>query len=217
MTANASSGYAVASSEGWLSGGCCCCRPGWQGGGGGGGRPEAATWCCVSRNSPGKRLCSWSCGSLPGCWQGWGELGAGLVGSSPLPGPGTGSMPVPLCVVELWHKPDLCKGSHVYGLQTQSEAQPPFGAALLSRLCLGPPGFPHPTPQQRGVKAASCLPLQPGLGGVRAHPSCSASDWAQFLLPALLLAVQHKPAGPECASGLGAGLHGQGHRGFHPG
>ena len=85
------SGDADVAPEGWLSGGCCCRQPGWQGGGGGGGRPEAATQCCVSRDTPGKRPCSWSCGSLPGHWQGWGEPGAGLAGSSPLPGPGTGS------------------------------------------------------------------------------------------------------------------------------
>ncbi|NXF91943.1 FURIN protein, partial [Eubucco bourcierii] len=42
-------------------------------------------------------------------------------------------------------------------------------------------------------------------------PCCSASNKARLLLPWFLLTVQHKPEGPECAPGLGAGLHRQGH------
>lgn len=215
--ATAGSGDADVAPEGWLSGSCCC-QPGWRGGG----RPEAVAQYCRSGDTPWKRPCSQSGGSLLGHWQGWGEPGAGLGGSSPLPGPGMGSVPLPVCIVKLGHKPNLCEVRRIYGAQAQSGAQSPFGVALRRQPCPAPCawvpwGFLIPTPQQSGVKAASCPPLQLGLGGVRAHPRCSASNWAQLLLPGLLLAVQHEPAGPERASGLGAGLHGQGHRGFHPG
>lgn len=49
-------------------------------------------------------------------------------------------------------------------------------------LCAQVPwDFLVPTPQQSGGKAATRPPLQLCLGGVRAHPHCSASSWAQLL------------------------------------
>lgn len=42
-----------------------------------------------------------------------------------------------------------------------------------------PWGFLIPMTQQSGVKAASCLPLEPGLGGVQPTPAAGRSSYCQ--------------------------------------
>lgn len=168
-----------------------------------------AAWCCVGDSGGGKEAELVEL-QLPA---GEGGAGAGL-GAQPLTWSRSGVCAVLVCAAGLGLRSTegaaFAGPQHSLGLGLLWEQ---CSSAAMPALCTRDPwGFLVPTTAEQGG-AACHLPSQPGV----CPRHSSASSWAQHLLPGPLLAVQHKPAGPERATGLGAGVHGQGHCGVHPG